>query len=345
MKTKAVLFTKPFTAEYVEKEVPGEPGPKEVLVHTAVSTVSPGTERAVISDIPNTGGHKLHVFPRQTGYSSAGIVLKTGAEVKSVAPGDRVLVFWGDHQEYQMKPENRVVKIEDDGISFESAAMTFISTFPLAAIRKCRVEIGESVLVMGLGLLGQFAVRLLRAAGAAPIIAADPVASRREEALKGGADHALDPLAEGFAEKVKELTGGKGVAAAIEVTGVGAGLDETLDCMAKFGRVALLGCTRSSDFTIDYYRKVHCPGITLIGAHTNARPKADSYGGWWTDRDDIQAVLKLLAMGRLVFSSLVSDGNVFSPEECPAVYDRIVNDRSFPTLAQFDWRKVWEKEE
>ena len=343
MKTKAVLFTKPFTAEYVEKEVAEEPGPKEVLVHTAVSTVSPGTERAVISDIPNTGGHKLHVFPRQTGYSSAGVVVKVGSEVTSVAPGDRVLVFWGDHQEYQMKSEDRIVKIEDEKISFESAAMTFISTFPLAAVRKCRVEIGESVLVMGLGLLGQFAVRLLRAAGAAPVIAADPVASRREEALKGGADYAVDPFEEGFAEKVKMLSGGKGVAAAIEVTGVGAGLDETLDCMAKFGRVALLGCTRSSDFTIDYYRKVHCPGITLIGAHTNARPKADSYGGWWTDRDDIKAVLKLLSMGRLDFSSLSYDGNVFSPEECPAVYDRIVNDRSFPTLAQFDWRRVWEK--
>jgi threonine dehydrogenase-like Zn-dependent dehydrogenase len=141
---------------------------------------------------------------------------------------------------------------------------------------------------------------------------------------------------------VKALTGGKGVAAAIEVTGVGAGLDETLDCMAKLGRVALLGCTRSSDFTIDYYRKVHCPGITLIGAHTNARPKVDSYGGWWTDRDDIQAVLKLLQMGRLDFSSLSYDGNVFSPMDCPAVYDRVLNDRSFPTLAQFDWRKVWE---
>ena len=343
MKTKAVVFTKPFTAEYVEIEVAEEPGPKEVLVHTAVSTVSPGTERAVISDIPNTGGHKLHVFPRQTGYSSAGIVVKVGSEVTSVAPGDRVLVFWGDHQEYQMKSEDRIVKIEDEKISFESAAMTFISTFPLAAVRKCRVEIGESVLVMGLGLLGQFAVRLLRAAGAAPVIAADPVASRREEALKGGADYAVDPFEEGFAEKVKMLSGGKGVAAAIEVTGVGAGLDETLDCMAKFGRVALLGCTRSSDFTIDYYRKVHCPGITLIGAHTNARPKEDSYPGWFTARDDIKAVLKLLAMGRLDFSSLSYDGNVFSPEECPAVYDRIVNDRSFPTLAQFDWRRVWEK--
>ena len=40
--------------------------------------------------------------------------------------------------------------------------------------------------------------------------------------------------------------------------------------------------TRHSDFNIDYYRKVHGPGITLIGAHTNARPKSESHPGWWT---------------------------------------------------------------
>jgi hypothetical protein len=77
---------------------------------------------------------------------------------------------------------------------------------------------------------------------------------------------------------------------AIEVTGNGGALDGVLDCMARFGRVALLGCTRSSDFTIDYYRKVHGPGITLIGAHTNARPQYESHHGWWTTADDIRAV-------------------------------------------------------
>ena len=69
----------------------------------------------------------------------------------------------------------------------------------------------------------------------------------------------------------KEISNG-GVKVGIEVTGVGAALDGILDCMARFGRVALLECTRSSDFTIDYYRKVHGLGITLVGAHTNARP-------------------------------------------------------------------------
>ena len=85
---------------------------------------------------------------------------------------------------------------------------------------------------------------------------------------------------------------------AIEVTGLGAGLNQTLDCMAKFGRVALLGCTRDSDFTVDYYRKVHGPGIQLIGAHTMARPSCESAPGYFTAEDDMKTLIKLCALGR-----------------------------------------------
>ena len=66
--------------------------------------------------------------------------------------------------------------------------MALISTFPLAAIRKAKLEIGASAMVMGLGILGIFAVQEFKAAGAYPIIAVDPVKERREFALKFGAD-------------------------------------------------------------------------------------------------------------------------------------------------------------
>lgn len=104
------------------------------------------------------------------------------------------------------------------------------------------------------------------------------------------------PCQEDFARQVKDATHG-GVNTAIEVTGVGAGFNEALDCMAKFGRVALLGCTRNADFTVDYYKKIHGPGITVIGAHTIARPNVESHPGWFTHRDDIQAALRLCAGG------------------------------------------------
>lgn len=336
MKCKQIVFTEKNKAELLTVDV-NEPAPNEVMVETMFSTISCGTERANLTGDPNvnaSGGAGV-VFPRTSGYNSAGIVVKKGADVKSVDVGDRVVVYWGQHKSNNIVPEENVVKIDDDNISLETAAMSFISTFPMAAIRKTRLEMGESAIVMGLGILGMIAVKLLRAAGAVPIIAADPNQARREIALKNGADYAFDPLLEDFADNVKNVTGG-GVNVAIEVTGVGAGFNEALDCMSKFGRVALLGCTRNSDFTVDYYKKIHAPGITVIGAHTIARPSIESHPGWFTHRDDIKAVLKLCSGGRLCLENLI--GEIHSPTECPEVYNRLIFDKDFPVVVQFDWR-------
>ena len=336
MQLKQIIFPRVNCAELVEVEA--KPlGAHDVMVRTEVSTISPGTERANITGDANVAGRNAPdvSFPRSSGYNSAGVVVEVGEAVTSVVPGDRVVVYWGKHISCNIVPESQVVKMPDE-VSFEEGALSFIATFPLAAIRKTRLEIGEPAMVMGLGLLGQLAIRLLRAAGAYPVIGVDPVESRRAEALAGGADYVFDPFEADFAAKVKEVTGG-GAKVCIEVTGVGAGMDGALDCMAKFGRMALLGCTRDKEFQIDYYRKVHCPGITLIGAHTNARPKEESHPGWFTHRDDIKAVLALQVGGRLDFKPMLTEK--YSPVECAPVYERIIGDRSFPTVAQFDWRK------
>ena len=186
---------------------------------------------------------------------------------------------------------------------------------------------------MGLGVLGLMAVQLLHAAGAVPIIAVDPIPSKREKALAFGADYALDPFAPDFAETAKRLSDG-GVKVAIEVTGNGKALDSVLDVMAPLGRVALLGCTRHADFTIDYYRKVHGPGISLIGAHTMARPKEESSAGLWTTRDDALTFMRLEATGRTHIADLVEE--VHSPLEAPAVFARLAKESAFPVV-QFNW--------
>lgn len=333
----AIIFTKPNTAELLDQPIP-EPGHGQVLIKTAVTTISSGTERANLVGELNVSGAKVLtevVFPRRSGYSSAGVVEKVGEGVSGLVPGDRVAMFWTTHQLYNCIPQEQVYKLEE-GISFQEAALWHIATFPLAAIRKCRLEMGESAIVMGQGVLGMMAVKLLRIAGAAPIIAVDPVAEKREQALKLGADYALDPFEPDFAKTVRNLTNG-GVKVAIEVTGVGKGLDGVLDCMGQFGRVALLGCTRHSDFTIDYYHKVHSPGITLIGAHTLARPDQDSHPGWWTTRDDALAIQKMVKLGRLEFSSMVAEFH--SPKEAPEVYTRLATEKSFP-LVQFNWEAL-----
>jgi len=333
---KQIVFTEKNKAELLDTEIKPM-NDNEVSVETYFSSISCGTEKANITGDENIGiiGEPSVIFPRYSGYSSSGIVTAVGKDVIELKPGDRVVMSWSFHRKYNIVPEKNAVKIDNENISFEEAALFHIGTFPMAALRKTKLEIGESFMVMGLGILGLMSVQLAKAAGAVPVIAVDPVKERREKALKFGADYALDPTEEGFAEKVKELTGG-GVNAAIEVTGLGVGLNQCLDCMAKFGRVALLGCTRSSDFTIDYYKKIHGPGITLIGAHTMARPDVESHSGWFTHRDDIKAVLKLISGGRIDIKGMIKE--IHKPDDCSKVYTRLVNDRNFPTLIQFDWR-------
>ena len=336
MSYKRIVFTKPYTAELLEYEL-AELKPNEVQVKLVFSTISSGTERANVMGSKTVAWHLPEadeaIFPRYLGYSSSGIVVKVGENVKDYKVGDRVALSWSTHTEVQNINVNYVHHLPKD-ISFENGALTHIATFPLAAIRKCRFEMGESAIVMGMGILGMFAVQLLKIGGAVPIIAVDPDETKRKKALELGADYALDPYASDFAETAKKLTNG-GANIGLEITGIGAGLDGILDCMALKGRVALLGCTRNSDFTIDYYRKVHGPGITLVGAHTAARPSTNSSNGWWTERDDFEAVLRFTKMGRIDLSNLIEETH--SPNEAPEIYTRLCNDKTFP-LVQFDWR-------
>lgn len=337
METKQIIFTKINTAELCDVPV-YEPGDGQVLVKMAYTAISRGTERANITGDPNIsifdGGAATVHFPRALGYSGTGIVEKTGAGVRGVKVGDRVAVLNSQHRGYCTVHGNQVIPIRYDDVSLEEAAFAYICTFPLAAVRKTRVELGEAAIVMGQGILGAMAVQFLHAAGAYPVIAADPVPSRRDFALTIGADLALDPTDADFAAQVKESTQG-GCNAAIEVSGQGKALDTVLDCMAKYGRVALLGCTRDPNFTIDYYRKIHGPGITLIGAHTLARPDTESHPGWWTHRDDMRATLALQHGGRIHIDRILSE--IHDPTEAQSVYDRVIGERDFPQGVLFRW--------
>ena len=336
---KNIVFTAPCVAETVDRPVPAL-GANDVLVKTAFTCISSGTERAnLVGDanvsIASRDKVEKAVFPRQSGYSASGTVEAIGKNVTTVKVGDRVCASWSVHAQYFRVPENQVYKLPDN-VSMSDAAFVHISIFPLAAIRKTALEAGESAVVMGMGILGLVAIKLLKIAGAVPIIAVDPSPEKREKALRLGADHAFDPFDPEFESKVKAVTGG-GVKCAIEVTGNGKALDQVLDCMAKFGRVALLGCTRNSDFTIDYYRKVHGPGITMIGAHTLARPTLQSSHGWWTQKDDAECVVKMLQYGRLTFTDMIDETH--SPLEAVEVYTRLANDKIFPVV-QFDWGRI-----
>ena len=342
MKRKVFEFANPYSVSLVEQEIPEVPGEHEVYIRTAHTTISSGSEKANYLGDNNVTPNPdiIPTWPRYCGYAVSGTVMAIGEKVTNVKVGDRVILGTGGgiHANINCVPDHKVVKVPDN-VSLSEASMTFISVFPLSAIRKTRLEPGDSALVMGLGNLGCFAIQQLRHFGAYPVIAADPVKERREFALSLGADYAFDPFEPDFAKKVKAVTPGcKGVNVAIEVTGVGSALDTTLDCMAKMGRVALLGCTRDKNFTIDYYRKVHGNGVQLIGAHIGATPELESAYGFKTQCDESRIILNLLAGGRISFKQFVTVHD--NPHNCAEVYKRLVEDKNFPIGYQFDWEGI-----
>ncbi len=333
MQNKQIFFTGIHTAELLTLET-RRPGEGEVLVKMEYTVVSGGTERACILGMQNTS----QKFPMSLGYCGVGIVAETGGGVHSVQTGDRVLVYHGCHALYNIRPESDITKVTDDGISSLDAAFVIIASMGLGGVRKLELELGESAMVMGLGLLGMFAVQFLRLSGANPVIAADLNSARRELALRLGADYALDPADADFTEQVKKITKGKGVRACVEVTGSFRALEQALECAAWMGRIALLGCTRVSDGNIDYYAQVHKPGIKLIGAHNFIRPKVESYPHHWTHQDDCNAILDMISSGRMLVAPMVS--RVVSPETAPEIYNELCDDKNFPMGTVFDWRDM-----
>lgn len=80
---------------------------------------------------------------------------------------------------------------------------------------------------------------------------------------------------------------------------------------------------------------VYGRGISLIGAHTMARPKIESSAGLWTDMDDLKAILNLVKGKRLNFKDMICE--IHSPKEANEIYNRLANEKSFPIGVLFDW--------
>ena len=282
--------------------------------------------------MPNAGGGK---FPKQLGYCGVGHVIEVGPQVTDLAIGQRVLVYHGNHTEVNVVRRIKVTPVTQENLDSVEAAFVIIAAMGLGGVRRLQLELGESAMVMGLGLLGIFALQFLRQSGAYPVIAADLNPERRALALQLGADYAFDPAAPDFVEQVKAVTG-KGVNATVEVSGNAKALLQALNCAAREGRISLLGCTRISDVPIDFYQQVHRPGIKLIGAHNFVRPLYESRPHEWTHQDDCKAILALLNAGRIQVKPIIS--RVVKPEQAPEIYTQLCDDPAFPMGTVFDWR-------
>lgn len=331
---KRVVFTSIGKANLVEEALES-PQANEVLIANNYTAVSVGTELANCLALPNTVAAK-DGFPHHPGYSGAGKVIAIGNSVTTLQIGDRCIVNWGGHCSHTIKKENDVLKIEDNAINLLDASFAHIASFSFLGVRKLKIEIGESAMIIGCGILGAIATQIAALSGAIPVIVSDLDPERRKLALTLGATHTLSPDDPDFTKKVHAYTDGKGPNAIVEVTGNAAALQQALDVIAPQGRISLLGCTRVPDAAIDFYKHVHLPGISLIGAHTFNRPRHESTPGQWTERDDYRSFLKLVAADKLQVRPLISE--IIAPETCNDVFSHLAHTKHPPLGIVFDWK-------
>ena len=346
MNKKVIIFPEPNKAELISGEIP-DLSRDQVLVEYDYSAISAGTELANYLHLPNT----LRDFPKYPGYSACGRVIEKGSDVSTLDIGDRVIINWGGHTSHIVRsPEEAItsaiqrplfkglVKVENNDIDSVEAAFTHIASFPLLGVRKLNIAIGESVMIAGCGLLGLIAVQFARLSGAYPVMAIDFSPERRELAKKLGADLVFDPADPDVVEQIKAATKGRGANAVVEVTGNAKALAQALEYVALEGRISLLGCTRVSDVTIDYYKYVHTRGIHLIGAHTFTRPRMDDNHTAWSEQSDYRTILNLLAAGRITFKPFIS--KLVSPADAAQVYELLATEKNPPLGVVFDWSLV-----
>ena len=333
MKVKSIDFTDFQKVEFreIESDFYDVIPPDYALLKTECTLISPGTECACLN-----GANLGNGFPKTLGYSAVARVIKTGEQIKELKPGDRCLCYHSAHRNYQLMPESHLVKIEDDTLLSEEAVFCVVGCMGFQGVRRCQCELGESLMVMGLGLLGQFAVQTARLSGCYPVIGLDFIESRRNIALQLGADAVFSPDDPELKEKIFSLTDNKGCDSVIEVTGNPQAVVQGLELTARFGRFSLVGCNRTPTENIDFYKLVHCPGISIIGAHNMARPLNDHRPGVWTMKEDMTVLLRYLAAGRLNSRRLLTE--IADPSEAVGIYKKILAHDPEQLGIVFNWK-------
>ncbi len=271
----------------------------EVLVKTTKTLISPGTERALLLNLPG-----LNVqYPKSVGYCHVGNVTEVGSEVTGLALGERV-ASKSRHAGHVIVKASLCHKV-DDSLDDESATFFQLLATALQGVRKTRLEVGEATVIVGAGLVGLLALQVARAAGALPIAAIDAHEGRLNLARQLGADHCL--LAKNAVTKLLGMNGSAdGLPVVIEATGNPSALESACRIAEAGGRIALLGSSRGTTAGFDFYKQVHKRGITLIGAHISTGNRPASAPGWWTLFDEQRTALKLLAHGRVAIQPLIT---------------------------------------
>lgn len=290
---------------------PPQPLPGQILVRTTTTLISPGTERAFFLSLPNTAAN----YPLYPGYSNISEVVGVGAGVDGFAVGDRV-ASTAQHTSHAVVDAKRCLRVPAN-LPDETASFFNLIAIAMQGIHKARIELGESVLVVGMGLIGLFALQLAKLAGGLPVIGVDQDNKRLALASACGAD-AVFKSDSNLAEALGNYLDTDGPNVVIEATGASSPILQAFQLAGQRGRVILLGSARGETEQVNFYRDVHRKGLTIIGAHEMTRPQHDSSAGWWTQIDEHRTALQLLAHHRLIVEPLIS--HRFDWQDFPKAY-------------------------
>ncbi|MGW1432577.1 zinc-binding dehydrogenase [Streptomyces sp. NPDC002431] len=313
----------------IEEVAKPAPGPGEVLVKVEAAGVC-------LSDVHLIDGTLTPLLLRgdtvTLGHEVSGTIAETGPGVTRWTPGQRVVLYAGEVRdgvtytrgvdydggwaEYALSAEDALTELPE-AIPFDQGAIIpdAVST-PWGAITVTgAVKPAEAVGVWGVGGLGVHAIQLLRAVGACPVVAIDPNPTARERALAQGADLALDPGDPALRERVAEVTGGAGLAAAFDFAGVPAVREQALSVLAPKGRLVLVGLTDQPLTVADGTRFSYLQQ-RILGHYGSDMPVA------------LPELLTLLQGGRLDFSGSIS--GEFPLAEAAEAVERLENKTGDP---------------
>jgi 2-desacetyl-2-hydroxyethyl bacteriochlorophyllide A dehydrogenase len=329
MKARQAVITEPFRTEVREVDLPA-PGPGQVLVRTAASFVSPGTELAVFTGThqwlkdPNLPDWK---FPFRPGYSAAGEVVAVGAGVEGWQPGDRVS-YPGNHASAELltltHERGKLWKLPAN-LPAEKAALACVARYGLGASIRAGLTLGRSAAVLGLGVIGQFALRCLQAAGAYPVVGIDGVAMRRQAAKAAGADFVIDPAAGDVKQQLAAALGAGGAEIVADATGAPDAVPVAMSLACDAGQVVIVGSPRGKAKEVNFYDDLHRRYIEVTGAHGNMlfEPAHTRLAGAWDIHKAQRWLLGALAANRVNLAGLVTQ--TIAPEELGQAYDGLLN--------------------
>ncbi|MET4659551.1 bi-domain-containing oxidoreductase [Streptomyces fungicidicus] len=320
-------------------------GPGGVLVRSAYSLISTGTEMMKVSEAGMSMLGKARSRPDQVakvvqsvatngvpatyrkvmgkldsftplGYSLSGVVVQVGAGVDDVSVGDLVACAGNEHAlhaELNWVPKNLYARLPD-GLAARHAAFGTVGSIALQGVRQGESQLGEVALVIGLGLIGQLVAQLLTASGVR-VVGVDPDPVRCELAERLGAAACGDPDSPAVAHSVAELTGGHGVDQVY--LAAGGGSNQPVELAARLcrdrGRVVDIGKCRLDLPWNAYYEKELDVRFSRSYGPGRYDPEYELEGrdypiGYvrWTERRNLACFLDLVARGRVDVEPLVS---------------------------------------